>query len=261
MDKIHLKNRDISTLKAYGFNQILAACNTDFDTQKAAMLNLILNATSSGINPILGMRHFIQYFGIKDEIDFDDKNMPILSDEQYQTMLLRLFSERYELATSSTQIKALKGKINDTYIGNYNHIDSLNENSEELCLHHTSLPLLPNNLSHLVNVKTLRLSHTNLKSLPPEIAELRNLEKLFINGTDIQMFPEAICSLKNLKTLSLSLYTLLDGKKIEIPKKILELKNLEHIDITFPFDSKHESIQCKGKDKVRNALIQYINQK
>lgn len=105
---------------------------------------------------------------------------------------------------------------------------------------------LPSSIGQLVNLRAMYLGcMEKLEDLPMEIGQLVNLEKLIIdNGNGCQMniqLPSSIGQLQRLKELVLygaldprdleNHDTILHSKVKELPKEIVNLKNLEVLDL------------------------------
>ena len=63
---------------------------------------------------------------------------------------------------------------------------------------------IPNGITKLKKLNTLRLSYNNLTEFPKELCDLVNLQSLMFSDSKINKFPEEISKLKNLKKFDLS---------------------------------------------------------
>jgi len=110
--------------------------------------------------------------------------------------------------------------------------------------------------NQLIDLKKLDLSCIGLKTIPDELRYLQNLEELNLSGNNLQELPDGIFTLKNLKVLNLGdiinggnklqsiskdiekltklevLKLIWNDELMELPKEILNLKNLDYISLS-----------------------------
>ncbi|KAI3413017.1 DNA_MISMATCH_REPAIR_2 domain-containing protein [Psidium guajava] len=91
----------------------------------------------------------------------------------------------------------------------------------------TFIESLPDSITDLVNLQTLKLSNcTYLKALPIDLKKLVNLRFLDVSGnTSIETLPDSITDLLNLQTLKLSNCIYLQA----LPRDLKKLINLRHL--------------------------------
>ncbi len=99
------------------------------------------------------------------------------------------------------------------------------KNLETLILSHNRVKLLPSSIKYLEKLRVLKLGSNDLISLPSEIQYLTCLEELDLSyNHDLEDLPKEIVELKNLKKLMMSF-----GLDQEIPSIIGSLESLEEL--------------------------------
>ncbi|XP_057743734.1 putative disease resistance RPP13-like protein 1 isoform X2 [Arachis stenosperma] len=117
-----------------------------------------------------------------------------------------------------------------------------------LDLSHSFMVALPESMSKLYNLQTLKLSDcAYLEKLPSNMQDLVNLLHLDLSYTPIEVLPESLSKLHNLETLKLREC----GNLKKLPSKLQDLINLHHLDIT---GTKIEEMP-KGMSKLKDLQI------
>ncbi|XP_052113019.1 putative disease resistance RPP13-like protein 1 isoform X6 [Arachis duranensis] len=96
-----------------------------------------------------------------------------------------------------------------------------------LDLSYTPMVTLPESMSKLYNLQTLKLKGAYLEKLPSNMQDLVNLLHLDLSYTEIEVLPESLSELHNLQTLKLRECENLK----KLPSKMKDLINLHHLDI------------------------------
>jgi Leucine-rich repeat (LRR) protein len=97
---------------------------------------------------------------------------------------------------------------------------------------------LPNSITNLVKLDTLRLKNTGIESLPNNIGNLKNLGSLEIKDSNINSLPASFGNLKNLRYLAIN-----NSKLDPFPKVILNCADLEYLDLSNnPFNTVPDDI-------------------
>ncbi len=98
------------------------------------------------------------------------------------------------------------------------------KNLQELNLEWSHLTDLPQEFSHLMNLRILNLGFNKPKDIS-NIKHMPKLEDLSLRGCGVKILPQEIKTLKNLRYLDLR------GNKIENPEVLGELTNLEDLNL------------------------------
>ena len=94
-----------------------------------------------------------------------------------------------------------------------------------LDLSNTGIESLPNSVSNLENLTTLRLGGCVILKRVPSLAKLTKLRKLDLERTEIMEVPHGLEMLVNLRYLNLNVYTL----KIMPPEILPKLSHLQYL--------------------------------
>lgn len=91
-----------------------------------------------------------------------------------------------------------------------------------------NLTVLPPEIGHLTELRTLDLDKNNLTALPPEIGHLTKLEYLHLKYNELTMLPPEIAQLKALKKIDLY-----ENELTELSPELLSLTSLEQLWVAF----------------------------
>ncbi|RYR70782.1 hypothetical protein Ahy_A02g005087 [Arachis hypogaea] len=117
-----------------------------------------------------------------------------------------------------------------------------------LDLSYLSIETLPESMSKLYNLQTLKLNDCErLEKLPSNMQDLVNLLHLDLSHTPIKVLPESLSKLHNLQTLKLSHCERLK----KLPSNMQDLVNLHHLEIE---GTKIEEMP-KGMSKLKDLQI------
>ncbi|KAL1331622.1 putative disease resistance protein At3g14460 [Arachis hypogaea] len=136
-----------------------------------------------------------------------------LSPEEYDPC--RLLAQLKHLRVLSFQFLPLDDSISDLIHLRY------------LDLSCTPMVTLPESMSKLYNLQTLKFTGGYLEKLPSNMQDLVNLLHLDLSSTAIEVLPESLSKLHNLQTLKLRECENLK----KLPSKMQDLINLHHLDI------------------------------
>ncbi|RYR71761.1 hypothetical protein Ahy_A02g005981 isoform C [Arachis hypogaea] len=156
-----------------------------------------------------------------------------LSPEEYDPC--RLLAQLKHLRVLSFQFLPLDDSISDLIHLRY------------LDLSCTPMVTLPESMSKLYNLQTLKFTGGYLEKLPSNMQDLVNLLHLDLSSTAIEVLPESLSKLHNLQTLKLRECENLK----KLPSKMQDLINLHHLDIE---GTKIEEMP-KGMSKLKDLQI------
>jgi Leucine-rich repeat (LRR) protein len=111
----------------------------------------------------------------------------------------------------------------------YINLEEALKNPEQvyhLKLSHKKLGIFPEEISRLINLRSLNLSKNKIIFIPPFIGNFPHLRKLDLSSNKIELLPSEIGHLTELETLVLS-----QNDIDSIPTEMASLKNLRRIEL------------------------------